>query len=71
MIIVKYILATLAILAIIGIIIFALCLCKISGTHREDDELAWELLKNQPINNSANNLNKDLSSNTISDKNIT
>ena len=51
MIIIKYILATLAILAIIGIIIFAMCLCKISGTHNEDDALAWEVLKNQPINN--------------------
>lgn len=72
MIIIKYILAMLAILAVIAIIIFALCLCKISGTHNEDDELAWELLKNQPINNSKNNnLNQDLSSNTISDKNVT
>lgn len=60
MIIIKYILAMLATLAIIGIIIFAMCLCKISGTHAEDDDLAWELLKNQPINNPKDNdLDKD------------
>ena len=31
----------------IFIVLLALCLCKISGTHAEDDDLAWELLKNQ------------------------
>lgn len=41
--------ALLAVFGIIAIFIIAmtLCLCKISGTHAEDDDLAWELLKNQ------------------------
>lgn len=62
MIIIKYILATLAILSVIGILIFAFCLCKISGTHAEDDELVWKLLKNQPINSAKDNdFDKDTS----------
>lgn len=70
MIIIKYILAMLAILAIIGIIIFAMCLCKISGTHAEDDDLAWELLKTQPINNlKDNSLENDIQND--GNKNIT
>lgn len=72
MIIIKYILATLAILFVIGILIFAFCLCKISGTHNEDDELAWELLKNQPINNfKSKDLYQNDSNDITSNKNVT
>ena len=42
------IILTAAILAVCAfIVLLALCLCKVSGTHAEDDDLAWELLKNQ------------------------
>lgn len=42
------IILTVGILAVCAfIVLLALCLCKISGTHAEDDDLAWELLKNQ------------------------
>ena len=43
----KIILAAGILAACAFIVLMALCLCKISGTHAEDDDLAWELLKNQ------------------------
>lgn len=41
------VLLAIAILFSAFVVLMALCLCKVSGTHAEDDDLAWELLKNQ------------------------
>lgn len=43
----KIILTVGVLAASVFIVLMVLCLCKVSGTHAEDDDLAWELLKNQ------------------------